>query len=78
MSTELETRLFESLVRRWGYIVGSAGLREVLAFSSQAALRRAIDLGHVPVHVFTITGRRGPFATAHDLAQWLSRQEPTG
>lgn len=73
MSTELEIRLFDSLVQRWGYIVGSAGLREVLGFSSQAALRRAIDQGHLPVRVFTIPGRKGPFATAHDLAEWLSR-----
>lgn len=66
--------MFESLVRRWGYVVGPAGLRQVLGYANQGALRRAIAAGRVPVPVFTLKGRRGHFAAAHELADWLVRQ----
>jgi hypothetical protein len=71
---ELETRLLEALIRDWGYVVGSAGLRQALGYPTQAALRQAIAKGVVPVEVFEIHGRKGPFALAHDIAQWLARQ----
>lgn len=68
----LEQRLLQSLIADWGYVVGSAGLRQALGFPSQAALRQAIVRGDVPVPVFTIEGRKGWFALAHDLASWLA------
>ena len=68
----LEQRLLQSLIADWGYVVGSAGLRQALGFPSQAALRQAIARGDVPVPVFTIEGRKGWFALAHDLAAWLA------
>jgi hypothetical protein len=71
---DLEDRLLDSIVKRYGYLVGSAGLRAALGFSSQGALRHAITQGTLPVPVFTVEGRKGPFAKAHDLARWLSAQ----
>lgn len=71
---ELETRLLEALIRDWGYVVGSAGLRQALGYPTQAALRQAIAKGVVPVEVFEIPGRKGAFARAHDIARWLARQ----
>lgn|GEM_PF-3845184 len=74
----LEERLRESLIREFGYVMGSAGLRRALGFSSQAALRAAIAQGRMPVKVFVVEGRRGPFALAHDVAAWLATVgEPT-
>ncbi len=73
-SSELEVRLRDALIRDWGYVVGSAGLRQALGFSTQAALRHAIARGALPVKVFEIEGRKGPFALAHDLAAWLAAQ----
>ena len=75
--TDLETRLLDSLVRDWGYVVGSAGLRKVLGYPTQAALRMAIARGSVPFDVFELPGRKGPFARAHDIAAWLANQGPT-
>jgi hypothetical protein len=75
--SELEARLLRSLVRDWGYVVGSAGLRQVLGFPTQAALRQAICRGAVPVKVFEIEGRKGQFALAHDLAAWLATRGPS-
>jgi len=68
----LEQRLLDSLLSDWGYIMGSAGLRQALGFSSQAALRVAIATGRVPFQVFPIEGRKGPFALTHDVADWLA------
>lgn len=69
-----EDRIFESLVRRWGYVVGPAGLRQVLGYANQSALRRAIEAGRVSVPVFKLNGRKGHFAAAHELADWLVQQ----
>lgn len=71
-STSLEQRLLDSLLSDWGYVMGSAGLRQALGFSSQAALRVAIATGRVPFQVFPIEGRKGPFALTHDVAAWLA------
>ncbi len=76
-SSEMETRLLAALIRDWGYVVGSAGLRQALGFPTQAALRQAIARGAVPVKVFEIKGRKGWFALAHDLAGWLAAQRAT-
>ena len=71
-ANELEARLLAALIQDWGYVVGSAGLRQALGFPTQAALRQAIARGAVPIKVFEIEGRKGPFALAHDLAAWLA------
>jgi len=68
----LERRILESLLADWGYLMGSAGIRRSLGFSNQAALRVAIADGRVPFQVFTIAGRRGPYALTHDVADWLA------
>lgn len=75
-NTDLEARVLESLIHDWGYVVGSAGLRQVMGFPTQAALRQAIARGAVPVKVFEIEGRKGSFALAHDLAAWLASKGP--
>lgn len=72
--SEFEARLLAALVADWGYVVGSAGLRQVFGYPSQAALRQAIARGAIPVRVFELEGRKGPFALAHDLAAWLAAQ----
>ena len=69
---DLEARLLADLLRDWGYVVGSAGLRQALGFPTQAALRQAIARGAIPVKTFEIKGRKGPFALAHELAAWLA------
>ncbi|MFZ7094760.1 hypothetical protein ACOPJQ_12080 [Luteimonas dalianensis] len=71
---DLETTLRHALIHDWGYVVGSAGLRQALGYPTQAALRGAIARGTVPVKVFQIEGRKGPFALAHELAAWLATQ----
>jgi hypothetical protein len=68
----LEKRLLAELLAQWGYVMGSAGLRQALGFPTQAALRQSISKKTVPVPVFSIPGRKGPFALSHDVARWLA------
>lgn len=70
--SSLEQKILDSLLQRWGYIMGSAGLRKAMGFSSQAALRNALQRFAAPFPVFTIEGRRGPFALTHEVASWLA------
>lgn len=78
-AADFERELLDRLLRDHGYVVGSAGLRQALGYPSQAALRLAMANGTLPVTVFRIPGRKGPFALAHDLAAWLaSRGSPPG
>ena len=68
----LERRLRETLVEEFGYIMGAAGLRRAFGFATQAALRVAITKGHLPVNVFTMDGRKGPFAFTLEVAASLA------
>lgn len=76
-TSDLEATLRDALIHDWGYVVGSAGLRQALGYPTQAALRAAIARGAVQVRVFEIEGRKGPFALAHELAAWLAAHEGT-
>ena len=68
----LEDELRKVLLAEWGYVMGSAGLRQAFGYGQQAAQRAAIARGHLPVKTFGIKGRRGPFALTHDVAAWLA------
>jgi hypothetical protein len=70
----LEQRILDSMLARWGYVIGGVGLRQALGFPTQAALRQAILRGSVPVKLFSMNGRRGHFALTHEVSQWLASQ----
>lgn len=70
----LEERILDSMLSRWGYVIGGVGLRQALGFPTQAALRQAILRGSVPVKLFSMNGRRGHFALTHEVSQWLASQ----
>jgi len=55
-------------------MLGSAALIKELSYPSAASFQRALARGIVPVPVFKIEHRRGSFALARDVAEWLSRQ----
>lgn len=63
--------MVDELVRRHGWLIGSAALVKALAFPSPAAFRQAIHRGKLPVRVFRIPGRKGQFALTTEVAAWL-------
>jgi hypothetical protein len=57
-----------------GATVGGRSLTKALGYPSQDAFRKALQRGRLPIRTFEVTGRRGRFAAATDIARWLWSQ----
>lgn len=84
LRTSSEQRLLcEALKERYGAILTLAELGEVLRFPSHQAASKARRQGRLPFRTFRVPHRRGWFATAADVATYLTslgatdRQEKT-
>ncbi|MDP3522522.1 MAG: hypothetical protein Q8S02_18070 [Hydrogenophaga sp.] len=64
---EFERRLILAL----GATVGGSALTKALGYRSQDAFRKALQRKRLPVCTFELVGRRGRFASAVDIANWL-------
>lgn len=67
---EFEARLTRAL----GPVVGGSELMQALGYRTPAAFRKALQRDLVPIHTFTLAGRRGRFAATADIAAWLWSQ----
>jgi len=63
---EFESRLTD----RYGEFVPPTALWKELGFATPASFRKALSQERVEVEVFDISGRRGSFARARDVANW--------
>jgi len=59
------------LLERYGAVLGGRDLRKALGYRSATAFSQAVRNRVVPIRFFTIDGRRGYFALATDIAEWL-------
>jgi hypothetical protein len=66
--------LEEELITRYGTLLSGAVLKELLGYATSAAYRQALLRGNVSIPVFSLPHRRGKFALAKDVAQWLAAQ----
>ncbi len=64
---DFECRMITAL----GATVGGQALTKALGYPSQDAFRKASQRGRLPIRTFEVTGRRGRFAAATDIAQWI-------
>lgn len=71
---QLKDELAQSLIARYGPLLSSRDLWQVLGYPSPAAYRQAMLRQRIPVPLFAIEGRRGRFALAQEIAQWLAEQ----
>lgn len=62
------------LIRALGATVGGGALSKSLGYPSQEAFRKAHQRGRLPVATCEVKGRRGRFAAATDIADWLWSQ----
>lgn len=62
------------LIRLHGYVIGNEELSALLGFRTMSAFRQAISRKKIPVKIFNIENRRGKFAFASDVAEWLFEQ----
>jgi len=66
--------LEDRLTRVLGAVIGGDHLHRSLGFPTSTAFRRACERGTVGIRVFQIRGRRGRFALATDVADWIMSQ----
>lgn len=66
--------LEDKLLQRYGPVLGGADLSKALGYPSMRAFQQAVSRGVVGVPVFPMEKRRGRFALAGDVAQWLACQ----
>lgn len=58
------------LTSRYGEFIPPQALWKELGFATPASFRKALSQERVEVEVFDISGRRGSFARALDVARW--------
>jgi hypothetical protein len=68
---DLVTRLESRLNEKYGPVLNSDALVEVLGYPSLSSLRQAVLSRKLSLLVFTPENRRGKFALAIDVANWL-------
>jgi hypothetical protein len=65
--------LESDLLRRYGPLIGHDDLRQALGYPTMDAFRQALSRRQLPVPVFAMPHRRGKYALAKDVAQWLAQ-----
>lgn len=75
--SKLAEELERALTTKYGLILSSSILVQILGYSSPEAFRQSLARKTVPVLVFKIPNRRGHFALAKDVAAWLAQCRET-
>lgn len=70
----LARELEEDLLRRYGTLLPGSALASELGYPSARAYQQAVTRRTVPVPVFQVARRRGTFALAKDVAEWVAQQ----
>ena len=74
---ELAQRLKQDLIEQHGMLLFGKALYHVLGFTNGDAFRQALKRGKLPVAVFELEGKRGRYALAEDIANWLASRRMT-
>jgi hypothetical protein len=64
------------IARNYGVLVPTSKLAMLLGFPSGAALRQAKATGRLEIRLFPVDGRRGLFASAEDVGEYLRAHAP--
>lgn len=71
-------QLEEGLRSKFGAEIGGADLRALLGYKTGEAFRKAVSRGKIPVRTYLHPLRRGRFASARVLAEWMESLEQAG
>tara|TARA_R110001606_G_scaffold399177_1_gene581327 strand:+ start:6992 stop:7378 length:387 start_codon:yes stop_codon:yes gene_type:complete len=74
---ELAQRIKQDLIKQHGMLLFGKALYQVLGFTNGDAFRQAFKRGKLPVAVFELEGKRGRYALAEDIANWLASRRMT-
>lgn len=73
LADELEAKL----TARYGVLLSTQALIQVLGFPSLKAYQQAVARRTIPIPLFKLENRRGRFGLARDVAIWLVAQRQT-
>lgn len=73
LENDLEFSTAQFLMGRYGPLLDAKALAEVLHYSSQLALERSMQRGHVKLRTFHLPGRRGVFSHAQEVASYITK-----
>jgi hypothetical protein len=73
-ATALKAQLTAEFLDRYGELIGGPELQRSLGFRTAEAFRQARRRGQLSVPTFQLPSRRGHFALARDVAEWLCAQ----
>lgn len=62
----------QRLTAQHGELLSGAALSRALGYRTQRAFQMGLQRNQVPVHTFTLPGRKGRFARTADVARWLA------
>lgn len=71
-------QLEDKLTSRFGAEIGGADLRTLLGYKTAESFRKAVQRGKIPVRTYLHPLRRGRFASARVLAEWMESLEHAG
>jgi hypothetical protein len=74
---ELAQRIKQDLIEQHGILLFGKALYQVLGFTNGDAFRQAFKRGKLSVAVFELEGKRGRYALAEDIANWLACRRMT-
>ena len=76
-SSQTAQNLEAALIAQYGPMLSGEQLRQILGYPTMSAFRQALSRNTIPIAVFSLPNRRGKFALAQDVAQWLASQRDT-
>lgn len=71
---EFVDKLEKELIAEHGYMVSQEPLSKLLGYKSLASFKMSLSRVKPPLPVFPIENRRGVFAMAVDIAQWMAKK----
>lgn len=69
---DIEHSTANFLMTRYGPLLDSKALMDVLHYPTLLALDRSVQRGNVKLRMFHLPGRRGVFAHARDVASYIA------
>jgi hypothetical protein len=70
---KLALELEKDLTTKYGVILSSSVLVQILGYSNPEAFRQSLSRKTIPIPIFKIQNRRGHFALAKDVAMWIAQ-----
>ena len=70
---EYQKNLEKKLINQYGNVLSGEILSNLMGFPSVAAFRQGIKRGVIDIPIISFKNRRGKFALANDVAEWLTR-----